>query len=71
MNKGCSECPWNNNNPHSLKFRNYVDKMESIGKIKNHKCHMKSSDVWAKESDINDDNICIGSLKRKNRESNK
>lgn len=59
--KPCKECPWNNSNPHSIKFRNYADKMKSIGKINNHKCHMVSSDVWNENSEISGKNICIGS----------
>lgn len=59
--KQCSECPWVNKNPHSVKFRKYADKMKSIGKIKNHKCHMISNDVWNEKSDISEKNICIGS----------
>jgi len=61
--KPCKECPWVNYNKHSLKFRTYVDKMISIGKIKNHKCHMISNDVWGYQSEINNKNMCIGSKK--------
>jgi hypothetical protein len=57
----CKECPWRNKNQHSLKFRNYVEKMKSIGKITNHKCHMISNDVWGYKSDINNSNKCVGS----------
>jgi len=59
--KPCKECPWKNNNSHSLKFRTYVDKMRSLGKIENHKCHMISSDVWGYNTIISDKNVCIGS----------
>lgn len=59
--KQCSECPWLNKNSHSLKFREYAGKMKSAGKIKNHKCHMISNDVWNTKSEINQKNICIGS----------
>jgi tRNA A37 methylthiotransferase MiaB len=62
--KECKGCPWKNGNQHSLKFRNYVDKMRSIGKIDNHKCHMISSDVWGYDSEINSENLCIGSLNK-------
>jgi hypothetical protein len=61
--KPCKECPWSNNNQHSIKFRSYVDKMKSLGKIENHKCHMISKDVWGYQSDINIKNVCIGSKK--------
>lgn len=59
--KPCKECPWVNENGHSIKFRQYVDKMKSLGKIENHKCHMISKDVWGYVSDITDKNVCIGS----------
>jgi hypothetical protein len=59
--KPCKECPWKNNNPHSLKFRTYVDKMRTLSKIENHKCHMISSDVWGHQSKVDGKNICIGS----------
>jgi hypothetical protein len=60
----CRECPWVNENQHSLKFREYSEKMRSIGKIENHACHMISSDVWGYNSEINDKNVCIGSKLR-------
>lgn len=61
--KPCKECPWReeNNNLHNLKFRKSVDKMKSIGK-ENHSCHMINKDIWGGKSEINDKNICIGSL---------
>lgn len=59
--KPCKECPWVNANNHSIKFREYTEKMKSLGKIENHKCHMISNDVWGYNSDINDKNICRGS----------
>ena len=31
--KPCKECPWTNENKHSVDFRKYSEKMESIGKI--------------------------------------
>lgn len=65
--KPCKECPWNNENQHSLKFRTYVEKMRSLGKIDNHKCHMISSDVWGYQSEINNKNVCVGSLNFKNK----
>lgn len=58
--KVCSECPWKNENEHSLKFRAYVEKMRFIGKVENHKCHMISSDVWGYESEIDEKNVCKG-----------
>ena len=63
--KPCKECPWINDNQHSIKFRKYVDKMKSIGKIENHKCHMISNDVWNYTSEISKNNICIGQKKNK------
>jgi len=59
--KICKECPWKNNTKHNLKFRTYVDKMKSIGK-ENHACHMIMSDIWGGKSEINQINVCIGSL---------
>ena len=63
--KQCEECPWKNQNKHSLNFRNYVEKMNSIGKIQNHEhaCHMITSDVWGFKSEINQKNVCIGACK--------
>jgi hypothetical protein len=61
--KPCKECPWKNDNQHNLKFRNYVDKFEKIGKP-NHKCHMIDVDIWAYKSDVNSDNICVGSYQK-------
>ena len=57
----CRECPWVNTNRHSIKFRKYFEKMRSLGKIENHKCHMVSNDVWNYEEDLTDKNICRGS----------
>lgn len=62
--KPCKECPWVNTNEHSIKFRTYVDKMISIGKIEDHKCHMVSNDVWGYETPVDEKNICAGSLER-------
>lgn len=60
----CRECPWKNKNSYSLKFITYVDKMQKIGKIEVHKCHMLSNDVWGYKTEINSKNICIGSKQR-------
>lgn len=62
--KPCKECPWVNVNSHSLKFRTYVEKMMSLGKIVNHKCHMVSKDVWGYETAVDEKNICQGQAKR-------
>jgi hypothetical protein len=62
--KPCKECPWQNTNQHSLKFRGYVQKMQKLGKVKNHKCHMISKDVWSYNSEVNQDNVCVGSLSK-------
>jgi hypothetical protein len=63
--KQCKECPWKNENQHSLKFRDYAKKMNSVGKIQNseHACHMIKSDVWGFKSEINQKNVCIGACK--------
>ena len=58
--KPCKECPWSNDNQHSIKFRTYADKMRKLGRIENHKCHMISSDVWGYHSEINSNNVCQG-----------
>jgi len=63
--KICKECPWKKDNQHSLKFRNYGDKMKSIGKDKQ-ACHMVTNDVWGYNNQITDSNICIGSLNHNN-----
>ena len=60
--KPCKECPWLNQNGHSLKFRVYADKMKKSGKIKHHACHMITSDVWGYKEEISSDRVCIGSI---------
>ncbi len=67
--KPCKECPWNNENQHSLKFRTYVEKMRSIGKIENHSCHMVNKDVWGYNTEINSKNVCAGSLNFNNKKT--
>ena len=59
--KPCTECPWTNNNQHSLKFRQYTEKVKSVTLMENHSCHMINKDVWGLNTEINDKNICIGS----------
>lgn len=59
--KPCSECPWTNQNPHSLKFRQYVEKIRSVNEKENHSCHMINKDVWGSKTEINEKNVCIGS----------
>ncbi len=61
--KPCSECPWTKNDQHSKNWPNYVKSLDSINKIKDgeHACHMITKDVWGYESEINEDNICLGS----------
>lgn len=63
----CEECPWIKVSQHNQKWPNYVDKMVSSGiiKNKNHSCHMKTKDIWGLKGNINDNNICVGSLKEK------
>jgi hypothetical protein len=63
MREVCKSCPWKNSNPHSLKFRQYVDKMESIGISKAHQCHSNSKDIWSLKNKISENNICIGRIK--------
>lgn len=67
--KQCKECPWSNENQHSLKFRTYVEKMKKLGKIKSHKCHMISKDIWGYDSDVSIDNVCVGSQKNINKQT--
>jgi hypothetical protein len=59
--KPCTECPWVNTNPHSLKFRQYAEKVKSVSIIENHSCHMINKDVWGSKTEINEKNVCIGS----------
>lgn len=61
--KPCKECPFKNDNRYSLKFRNYVDKMTKIKKIKYNACHMITSDIWGYQSEINESNVCMGMKK--------
>ena len=63
--KPCKECPWReeNSNRHNLNFRTYVDKMKSIGK-NDHAWHLINRDIWGGKSEINSNNVCIGSLMR-------
>ena len=65
--KPCKECPWTKDNPHSVKFRDYSEKMESIGKIENHSCHMINKDVWGYKTEIDNNNVCVGSLNFKDK----
>ena len=66
--KPCKECPWNTSAPPNIRraWPVYVEKMESIGKIKNkrHACHMITSDIWGYKENITDNNVCIGSFKK-------
>ena len=40
--------------------------MESIGQINGeHACHMITQDTWGYNTEINDKNVCVGSIKRK------
>jgi len=63
--KPCKECPWDKENPHSKSWPLYVDKIEGIKKIrdKKHACHMVTKDIWGYKSDIDENNVCIGSIK--------
>jgi hypothetical protein len=54
----CKECPWTNENNHNAKFREWSDKMSSMGK--NQACHMETSDVWGQNTEINRTNECVG-----------
>jgi hypothetical protein len=62
MRKNCKECPWVVNNKHNESWPHYVEKMESIGQIKNkkHSCHMITSDTWGYKTKIDNTNVCIG-----------
>ena len=44
-------------------FFDVSDKFINLGKS-NHKCHMIDSDIWGSKSNIDESNICIGSLQR-------
>jgi hypothetical protein len=65
--KSCSECPWKNKDSHSQKWPIYVSKISSIRKKykKVHGCHMKTSDVWGMKTEIDEKNVCVGSLNGK------
>ena len=60
----CKECPWLIKSCHNDKWPSYVESVEKTGKIKNkrHACHMITSDTWGYKDEINDSNVCIGSL---------
>ena len=55
MRKTCKECPWQNSNAHSIKFREWSKKLN-----KKHSCHMIEKDVWGLKTNITENNICIG-----------
>jgi len=58
--KTCRECPWTVNTQHNKKMINNIERLVKNGSLKEktHRCHMISTDLWAK---TNDANICIGS----------
>ena len=58
--KPCKECPWTVNSQHNKKMINNIERLVENGslKTKTHRCHMISTDLWAKTDDTN---ICIGS----------
>lgn len=58
-NKHCRECPWKNTNKNSLKFREFSNKMKSIG-VKIHACHMITSDIWGYKNKIDSNTLCRG-----------
>jgi hypothetical protein len=51
----CKECPWVNNNPNSLKFKEFSERSN-----RKHACHMIEKDVWGLKTEITKDNVCIG-----------
>ncbi len=59
--KPCKECPWTNNNPYSLKFRQYAEKVRSVSGKESHSCHMINKDVWGSKTEIDEKNVCTGS----------
>jgi len=61
LNMSCKECPWKNQTPHSIKWREYAQKM--VGD-KPHACHMKTKDVWGRKSEITEGKVCTGSKDR-------
>ena len=58
--KSCAQCPWKKENEHSLKFREWTEKMKNLRGIQHHKCHMISPEVRAYKSPITGENICVG-----------
>lgn len=55
-NQPCSECPWIIENSHNKKFREWSEKMNSLGYKQ--KCHMHTNNIWDKK--INSNNECVG-----------
>lgn len=71
--RNCKECPWIKNNNHSVKFRKWSEKMREMGRIQEHGCHMKTSDVWGINKKIDKTNLCVGHkqyIDNKNKENN-
>lgn len=62
MRKACKECPWTVNTEHNLKMVKNIERFVENGslKTKQHRCHMIDHNLWAS---IDDNNVCIGSLK--------
>lgn len=57
----CNECPWENNNPNSLKFKEFSERLN-----KKHACHIIEKDVWGLKNEITKDNVCIGFIQKIN-----
>lgn len=54
----CKECPWTNDSRHNIKFREWSERMESMGKKQ--ACHMETSDVWGRHTKVGTKNECVG-----------
>jgi hypothetical protein len=67
MRKPCKECPWVTDSSHNEKWKDYVQRVETIGKVKDkkHACHMITSDVWGYKHEIDETTICAGSYGEK------
>lgn len=63
MRKACKECPWHNKSQHNDSWEGYTKSMEKIGR-KKHACHMITNDVWGYKEEINESNICVGSIQK-------
>lgn len=62
----CEECPWTTKSVHNERWPRYVSKMTEEGYIDSgvHGCHMITNDTWGMNSELNENNVCVGSLQK-------